>query len=186
MLFERYTDAARRAVYFSRLEAVHRQQPTITTSDLLVGLTWEDGTRADKVANLRERAIAIRRELGIPHLPTTSLPYTSEKQIPLNDSCKKAIAKASEEADADGEFWIDCDHILRSLMAFPNGANAALTAVGLSLAEVRLLSGASRAVFPSQPKPYWRIFRTRAREYWPFALIIAAAVLCLLYLRSQN
>jgi len=150
MMFERYTEAARRAIFFARLEALHRNQSAIAPSDLLIGLTWESGTRADKIAHLKERAVAIREVLGIPHLPTSSAPYLTGRDIPLDDLGKKAIAMASKEADADREFWIDCDHLLRSLMAFPNSASAALTSVGISLPEVRVASRSRTSLIHTQ------------------------------------
>ena len=130
-MFKRYTDEAKRAIYFGHIEAVHRDERSISTRDLLIGLTWERGTRADKISALKEDAVARRAMLGIPHLPITTLPYMRKAEIPLDQEAKKTIAYAAKEADQDGQYWIDTDHLLRGLLRFPNAASGALAGVDL-------------------------------------------------------
>jgi ATP-dependent Clp protease ATP-binding subunit ClpC len=115
--FDRYTDQAKRAVYFARFEALHRQKRNIGAEDLLLGLTWETGSRADRCADLKSRAVELRALLGIPHRPSTATPYDYQEDIPLVDFGKKLLAYASFEADRRAEFWIDSDHLLRGRCA---------------------------------------------------------------------
>jgi len=151
--FRRFTDEAKRAIYFAHIEAMHRHQIAISPKDLLVGLTWDQKSRASQAASLKEHAVTLRASLGIPHLPSTSLPYRRDGAIPLDSGAKKVVALAAEEADRDRQYWVDSDHLLRGLLAFENAAGEALAHLGVNLESIRLTSIADRIQHPPEPTP---------------------------------
>jgi len=136
-MFERYTEPARRVIFFARYEAVQRGSDRITTAHLLLGLVREKDSRADVVGSLRAKIPDPCELLGIPHRPATQIPFDKKAGPPLNDNSKKALAYAAQEADRDQEYWIDTDHLLLALLCFPNEASPALESIPLDLASAR-------------------------------------------------
>lgn len=181
-MFERYTPGAKRAVYFANIEAVHRNEPAISTRDLLAGLTWEADTRASRIAPLKTRAVDIRALLGIPHLPSTALQYRREAIIPLDGEAKKAIAYAAREADQDSEYWIHCDHLLRGLLRFPNGTSTSLDAIGVDLALITKASTQDRKVALPLPTPSSFKLKLIVRKYGIYIVTAILALLILIHL----
>jgi hypothetical protein len=53
-MFERYTEQARRAIFYARVAAFRNGAPAIDSSHLLYGVMWEDAPRAQKLFGLRE------------------------------------------------------------------------------------------------------------------------------------
>jgi ATP-dependent Clp protease ATP-binding subunit ClpC len=153
-MFERYTQQARRAIFFARFEAVHRRAEVISTVHLLLGLSWDGDSRAVLAVPLKDKLIDICALLGIPHRPCTEVPYDRNIDLPLDRDSKKTLAYAAEEAEKDGQFWIDTDHLMRGILRFPNKTNAALEAVQLNLGTVREASKRYRAEFPAEPPPF--------------------------------
>jgi len=151
--FERYTDAAKRAIYFARLEANHQNADAIAPGHILAGLTWEADSALSGVAPLKELAVTLRAQMEIPHLPSTSLPYLRDRDIPLTQDGKKVLAYAVVEADRGWDYWINCDHLLRGLLRFPNVASHALEQVGINLGSVRSTSKSRSREHPPNPPP---------------------------------
>jgi ATP-dependent Clp protease ATP-binding subunit ClpC len=75
-LFERYTERARRSIFFARYEASALFTSEITAEELLLGILREDKTVASRLG--LDALIAIRREveqLALPHgdrIPTSA------------------------------------------------------------------------------------------------------------------
>lgn len=154
-MFERYTPEARRAIYFAALEASHRCQTAIAVKDILAGLIRESSI-SGRVEFLQELSLPLRSRLGIPHLPTSATPYHQIRSIPLDDESKRAVAFAAGESNRDREYWIDCDHLLRALLRFPNAASEALEREGVALEITRAAGRAYRRVNPPRPAPKWK------------------------------
>jgi len=184
-MFERYEDEARRAVFFAHYEATHRQEPCISTRDLLIGLTWEANSRADQVGLLKEKAVALRAAVGIPHRPCTAHVYRTGIQIPLDDDGKRALAYAAQEVEHDKQWWLGSDHLLRALLRFPNPAAQALESCGLDLQALRGASRENRRTRPPKPTPKGAYFKAVAKKYWPWAALVTAAAV-FAYLKSQG
>jgi Clp amino terminal domain, pathogenicity island component len=182
-VFPRYTDAAKRAIFFAHTEAMHRNEHLIRPADILIGLTWEADS-GQSPASLKELAVKLRGLVGIPHLPSTSLPYQREGAIPLDADAKKVIASAAAEADRDGQYWIDSDHVLRGLLTVPNDAADALLTVGLDLESVRSASTTFRRNFPAAPAPVWGRVRLWVDRYKYLMLLVVFVVVLVLVLNS--
>ncbi|MGD0682109.1 MAG: Clp protease N-terminal domain-containing protein [Terracidiphilus sp.] len=184
-MFERYTEQARRAIFFARYEAVHQPANKISTAHLLIGLTRDSGSRADAVGSLKEKTAQLRAELGIPYPKSTTLPLVSEQKIPLNDNSKMVLAYAAQEAELDEEYWIDTDHLLRGILRFPNEATTSLQSISLDLATARTVSRRHRIEFPPKPSPnktiYCRLFGSPFRAHRDALVkLLAVLIVCTL------
>lgn len=181
-VFQRYRDPAKRAIYYARMEAVHRNQDVITPRDLLMGLTWDADTRADRIAALKRRACLLRGTSNLPYLPSTATPYKTERKIPLSREGKFVLAYAAEEADHAGDYWIDTDHLLRGLMRVSSDATEALALLGMSLDEMRVASDGDRLSTPAPPVGLVRSaleWWSRYRAWVLFAIMIGGLILLL-------
>lgn len=176
--FERYTDAAKRAIYFARLEANHRDADAITPEHILAGLTFESDSTLTGIAPLKELAVTLRAQMELPHLPSTSLPYLRDRDIPLTPDGKKVLAYAVMEADRGWDYWIDCGHLLRGLLRFPNVAYHILEETGINLSSVRSASKRRGRVHPTNPPPRWGYLRlgiSRNRSLLAFLAFLLVA-----------
>lgn len=182
LMFQRYTEQARRAIYFARHEAQMRREAPISASHLLVGLTWDSDTRAERVAGLRTRAVEFHAIAGLAHFPTTASPYSSKTQIALDDDSKKTLAYAAEEAERDRQFWIDTDHLLRGMLRFPNSIGEALTNAGFELKQLRVASEQDRRENPPKSTPKWPVINLVWERYKCFSLPVLLIVLAALLL----
>jgi ATP-dependent Clp protease ATP-binding subunit ClpC len=179
-MFERYTEQARRAIFFARFEALHQPADKISTVHLLIGLTRDAGSRADAVGSLKENSSKLRTELGIPYPKSTTLPLVSEQNIPLNDNSKMVLAYATQEAELDKEYWIDTDHLLRGILRFPNEASDALQSISLDLAKTRTASKRHRAEYPPKKTFYHRLFGSPFRAHRSSLVKLIAFVIVLI------
>jgi ATP-dependent Clp protease ATP-binding subunit ClpA len=137
-VFKRYTEEAKRAIYFARTEALLREATAISPAHLLLGLSWGEDSLANEIAALKDRLPELCARMGTPFRPCSIARFDSELQIPLDSGLKIALAYATKEADR--EWWdeqIDTDHLLRGLLSFNNVASDALIAVGVELDAVR-------------------------------------------------
>lgn len=184
-MFEQYVNDAKRAVYFAHIEALHRKEEAISVRDLLIGLTYDSET-ACKIAPLKKEAVLLRSRLGIPHLPTTALPYGHGPSIPLDQDAKKAIAYATKEADLDRQYWIDSGHLLRGLLRFSNSAQEALLSANIHLESLRSASVQHQKDFPPAPAPKWAGLKKAVSKYWAAGLIAIILLVIFAYLKSQG
>lgn len=176
-MFERYTESARRVIFYARTEANHRDEAAIGPQDILLGLTWETKSGLTDLYPLKDLAVDLRARMGIPHLPSTAHPYLRVRDIPLDMAGKRALAHAAEEADRDWQYWIDCDHLLRGLLRFPNQAKDALTQSGITLAAVRKTVRGQRELLPRAPGPKWGREKLLWRRYGYVVVFFAGIVL---------
>lgn len=163
-VFERYTDEARRALFLARREAQRRTDGLVTVEDLLSGMSTEGGTRADRVGALKDNAFYLRWLVELPPLPA-AMEAHRDGHLDMDGNAKKALLFAQEEADRDGEFWIDSDHLLRGLMRFPNKAHFALLKIETNLRSTRLSAIKDRQLRPSQASPRAHDMPSMVRKY---------------------
>lgn len=170
-MFERYTDDAKHAIYFAATEAQHRNAESVLVGDLLIALTREPLVPSPASVRLHELAVPLRASIGLPHLPITSRPYKFdlESPLPLHSDSRRAIKHAEIAADQDKEYWIDCDHLLRGLLAFSNEANSALEISEIDLYFVRKSFRGFRRDCPAPTVPMWRAIRLLPKWY-PYSL----------------
>jgi ATP-dependent Clp protease ATP-binding subunit ClpA len=130
-VFERYTEPAKRAIFYARAVALIDNAPAIDAIHLLWGLLWPDKSRAQVLFHLRERLPQYLRR------PRRSL-LTARQDLLLTIDAKRILARTAMEADAMGDAWVDTDHLLLGILAEP-GCLAAqhLVKAGITLQNAR-------------------------------------------------
>ena len=112
-MFERYTEGARRTVFFARYEASQVGSAYIETEHLLLGLLREDKALFRRV--LPEVSYESIYQGVIKHTKTSSSASTSG-DLPLSDEGKRALAFAAKEADRLSHQHIGTEHLLLGLL----------------------------------------------------------------------
>jgi hypothetical protein len=112
VLFHRYTEGARRAIFFARYEASEFGTPEITSDELLLGIVREDKAIARQLGidNLE----SIRRE--IESIRPSREKFSTSIDLPLAEECKRALAFGAEEADAMHQPTIEASHLVLGLL----------------------------------------------------------------------
>jgi ATP-dependent Clp protease ATP-binding subunit ClpC len=112
-MFERYTEKARRVIFFARYEASQLGSPYIETEHLLLGLLREDkalsrrllpGTTPQWIRGQIEAKTTIREKVS------TSV------DLPISNECKRVLTYAAEEAEKLSHKHIGTEHLLLGLL----------------------------------------------------------------------
>ena len=150
-MFERYTEQARRAIFFARYEASLQGTGKITTGLILLGVMREGESRSVAARILKDQGINLRSSLGFPL--RNGKPLTDPmKDMPLDADSKKVLAYSLEEAELDNSFYVDANHVLRGILRFPNEASDALQSVPLDLEKVaQHASSVAPSTIPRKP-----------------------------------
>jgi ATP-dependent Clp protease ATP-binding subunit ClpC len=135
-MFERYTEKARRVIFFARYEASQFGQPYIETEHLLLGLMREDKALTNRFLRSHSSVELIRKQVEA-HTEVREKVSTSV-DLPLSNECKRVLAFAAEEADRLGHKHIGTEHLLLGLMREENSLAANMLAErGLEITKVR-------------------------------------------------
>ena len=112
-MFERYTEKARRVIFFARYEAAQLGSPLIEPEHMLLGILREDRGTANRI--LRQTSIdSLRRRIS-EHNPVREKVSTSV-DLPLTDESKLVLGFAAEEAQQFGHKHIGTEHLLLGLL----------------------------------------------------------------------
>ena len=114
-MFERYTERARRVIFFARYEASQLGSRTIETEHLLLGLIRENNGLTGKLlvrASIESDSIRgeIQTRTEVREKISTSV------EIPLSVESKRVLAYAAEEAEKMLHKYIGTEHILLGLL----------------------------------------------------------------------
>src|SRR5688572_15999230 len=136
-MFERYTEKARRVIFFARYEASQFGAPAIEPEHLLLGLMREDKTLTSRfLARAQTSLEAIRKEIE-GRAPLREKISTSV-ELPLAPETKRVLAFAHEESDRLQHRHIGTEHLLLGLLREERSMAAEiLYERGLRLAAVR-------------------------------------------------
>lgn len=133
-MFERYTEKARRVIFFARYEASQFGSPFIETEHLLLGIVREDKTLTNRF--LRAQVESIRKEVESQTTARETIPTSVD--LPLSNESKRVLAYAGEEADRLAHKHIGTEHLLLGLLREEKCfAAQILTERGLRVREVR-------------------------------------------------
>lgn len=113
-MFERYTEKARRAIFFARYEAAQSGSPEIAPLHLLLGLLRDNSYLFSK-AGLRENALEFA-EACRRFLPGSGKKISTSVDLPLSNECRQALTHAAAEADLRGSESITPKHLLLGLV----------------------------------------------------------------------
>ena len=136
-MFERYTEKARRVIFFARYEASQFGSPFIETEHLLLGLIREDKNLTNRFFPKANTSIdSIRKEIEgrtiIRERVSTSV------DLPFSDETKRALNAAAEEAERLSHKHIGTEHMLLGLLREEKSVAAEiLRERGLRLSAVR-------------------------------------------------
>jgi ATP-dependent Clp protease ATP-binding subunit ClpC len=103
-MFERYTEKARRAIFFSRYEASQYGSPVIDSEHLLLGLIRENKHLYRWIPNTTPEAIRKRIDAQIPK----SAPTSTAVDLPLSEESKRILKLAANEADRLAHLCTEC------------------------------------------------------------------------------
>ena len=133
-MFERYTEKARRVIFFARYEASQFGSPYIETEHLLLGIVREDKALTNRF--LRSRAASIRKQV---ESHTTLQEKTSTSvDLPLSKESKRVLAYAGEEAERLAHKHIGTEHLLLGLLQEKKCLAAQiLMELGVRLSQIR-------------------------------------------------
>jgi ATP-dependent Clp protease ATP-binding subunit ClpC len=113
-MFDRYTEKARRVIFFARHEASQFGSPFIETEHLLLGVLQEDKTLANRFLRSHAAVESIRKQIE-GHTTFREKGSTSV-DLPLSDECKRVLAYGAEEAERLSHKHIGTEHLLLGLL----------------------------------------------------------------------
>src|SRR5437879_4915376 len=113
-VFERYTEKARRVIFFARYEASQYGSPYIETEHLLLGLMREDKALANRFLRQQGSIESIRKE--IEARITIRERISTSVEVPLTAECKRIRNMAAEEAERLGHKHVGTEHLLLGIL----------------------------------------------------------------------
>ena len=113
-MFERYTERARRVIFFARYEASNVGSMTIETEHLLLGLLREDRNLFNRFLRNHSSIESIRKE--IEGRTTIREKVSTSIDLPLSNECKRILAYAAEEAERLNHRHIGTEHLLLGIL----------------------------------------------------------------------
>lgn len=123
-MFERYTERARRAIFFARYEASQFGSVTIETEHLLLGLIREDKILTNRFLQNQASIESIRKEIEGRTPLRERVPTSAD--LPLSSECKRILAYAAEEAERLNHQHIGTEHLLLGILREENSLAAQL------------------------------------------------------------
>src|SRR4051794_3479478 len=123
-MFEKYTEKARRVIFFARYEASQFGSPYIETEHLLLGLLREDKALTNRFLRGQGQVEAIHKQ--IEDLRVVHEKVSTSVDLPLSDEGKRVLAYAAEEAARLSHQHIGTEHLLLGLLREENSFAAQL------------------------------------------------------------
>jgi hypothetical protein len=145
-MFERYTEKARRTIFFARYEASQYGSPYIETEHLLLGLLRENPLASGLLPVGAPEQIRKQVDCECPVREGVS----TSVDLPLSNESKRVLMYAAEEAELLGHKSIGSEHLFLGLLR-EDGAFAARI-----LKQHRVELERARAVIRQQPAPRFR------------------------------
>ncbi len=152
-MFERYTEKARRVIFFARYETSQFGSPYIETEHLLLGLLREDKALANRFLRSHAAVESIRKQ--IEGHTTIREKVSTSVDLPLSHECKRVLAYGAEEAERLNHKHIGTEHLLLGLLREEKCfAAEILHERGLRLSTIReeLARSQSEKVASARPK----------------------------------
>ena len=113
-MFERYTEKARRVIFFARYEASNYGSPYIESEHLLLGLLREDKALTNRFLRPHRPVESIRKQIDEHTTIREKVPTSVD--LPLSNECKRVLAYAAEEAERLAHPHIGTEHLLLGLL----------------------------------------------------------------------
>lgn len=113
-MFERYTENARRVIFFARYEASQLGSPYIETEHLLLALLREDTAIINRFLRSHGSVEFIRKQ--IKGHTTIREKLSTSVDLPLSNECNRVLAHAAEEAERFSHKHVGTEHLLLGLL----------------------------------------------------------------------
>jgi ATP-dependent Clp protease ATP-binding subunit ClpC len=114
-MFERYSERARRAIFFARYSANQFNAAAIEDAHLLLGVLREDVKLSRCLFDNPEGAKKMIEQRLAPRMGSS--PSVAERgDIPLSEDAKRALTFGAEEAESLGSHTIDTQHLVMGLL----------------------------------------------------------------------
>jgi len=177
-MFERYTEKARRTIFFARYEASQFGSPYIETEHLLMGLLREDKVLTNRFLRSPGSVEDIRKQIDEATIKREKV--STSVDLPLSNENKRVLAYAAEEAERLSHKHIGTEHLLLGLLREEKSfAAQLLNNRGLGISGVREalaqsphegeatalpLGGVSRSKGPGLPSDFSTYLTKLAKE----------------------
>jgi ATP-dependent Clp protease ATP-binding subunit ClpC len=153
-MFERYTERARRVLFFARYEATQMGSTSIETEHLLLGLIREGKGLTSRIFARSHLSLdSIRKE--IEGRTVFREKVATSVDIPFSPDTKRVLQFAAEEADRLLHTYIGTEHLLLGLLREERSVAASiLYEKGMRLANVRedIVQLLNEKTAPTRPK----------------------------------
>jgi ATP-dependent Clp protease ATP-binding subunit ClpC len=153
-MFERYTERARRVLFFARYEATQLGSTSIETEHLLLGLIREGKGLTSRIFARSHLSLeSIRKEIEGRTVFREKVQTSVE--IPFSAETKRVLQFAAEEADRLLHTYIGTEHLLLGILREERSAAASiLYEKGMRLASVRedIVQLLNEKTAPARPK----------------------------------
>ena len=113
-MFERFTEKARRTIFFARYEASQYGSHYIETEHFLLGLLREDGHIVRHFVPQLGQVSAIREEIEA-HIQKRE-PISTSVEVPLSSECKHILKLAMEESERLAHKHVGTEHLLLGIL----------------------------------------------------------------------
>jgi len=136
-MFERYTEKARRVIFFARYEASQFGAPAIEAEHILLGLLREDKQLAQKFFRSPHSTVeSIRKEIEKNTVLRDKV--SASVDLPLSPNAKRVLNFAAEESERMQHRHIGTEHLLLGILREEKSTAAAiLYDRGLRLHQIR-------------------------------------------------
>ncbi|MCH6552895.1 MAG: ATP-dependent Clp protease ATP-binding subunit [Acidobacteria bacterium] len=114
-MFERYTEKARRVIFFARYEASQYGSPYIETEHLLLGLLREDKALTNRFLRSHGSIDSIRKE--IERRTTIRERVSTSVELPFSEEVKRALRHAMDQAERMAHKHIGTEHLFLGLLS---------------------------------------------------------------------
>jgi len=153
-MFERYTERARRVLFFARYEATQLGSTSIETEHLLLGLIREGKGLTSRIFARSHLSLdSIRKE--IEGRTVFREKVSTSVEIPFSAETKRVLQYAAEEADRLQHTYIGTEHLLLGILREERSVAASiLYEKGMRLASVRedIVQLLNEKTAPARPK----------------------------------
>jgi ATP-dependent Clp protease ATP-binding subunit ClpC len=173
-MFERYTEHARRAIFFARYEASEFGSPYIETEHLLLGILRE---RTSLKITLPSSLNLEQARNHFKALSPVREKISTSVDLPLTHAAKRVLTYASEEAERLSDPHIGTQHLLLGLLREDSAASQMLHQHGLDLDQLRndvaksSTPGNEQTVYPLREK-FAQISRRLTPEIEPATIYL--------------
>src|ERR1051326_6104461 len=128
-MFERYTEHARRVIFFARYEASQFGSPQMEPEHFLLALYRDAASLMKRFVPGSQVEVRNQIERENPPRPKVG----TNVDLPLSHAAKRVLAYGAEEAERLGHSHIGPEHQLLSLLREPSLASRILESLGVTL-----------------------------------------------------